>query len=68
MKALNISFIVFGILILGTGFFETIMGMGGEFLTFNIASPWFGTIKIFVGVAMLLSAYDYFKKKKDKPN
>ena len=64
MKVLNIIFIVFGALILATGFFETVQSIGGEFLGFHIESPWFGTIKIFVGVGMLISAYDYFKKKR----
>jgi hypothetical protein len=60
----NIIFIILGIPVLIGGFMELGSGQNGAILGFQLGSPWYGILHIVMGSAMLLAAFDYFRKKK----
>ena len=53
MKAFNIILIIVGIIVLISGFMELGSGDNGDFLGFQLDSPWYGILHIVLGSVML---------------
>jgi len=62
MKALNIIFIVLGLVIGLTAIINLTQSRGGTTLGFEVSHPYHGLIQLAAALVMLIAAYKYFKK------